>query len=177
MRGLSYHQRPRSLGAQKARMEARWPRFQFEVLNGSMVRWLGPLRGFQKEYVIAVHWDAGRTEKPYVLLRDPPLLPREGGTYEEIPHLIFYSQHPELSGLCLFDPNGNEWSNKLLIADTTIAWAAEWLLYYELWHMDGVWRGGGVGPESIAEARDAAVYRETGQLAKDATPPATVARG
>lgn len=165
MRGLAYHQRPRSLGAQKARMAAKWPRFAFEALEGSMVRWVGPLRGFQKEYVVAVHWDAQSPERPYVLLREPQLRPRGGGIFEEIPHLMFYSKHPELSGLCLFDPDGAEWTNKQLIADTTIVWAAEWLLYYELWHIDGVWRGGGVGPENIAEARAAAVYRETGQLA------------
>jgi hypothetical protein len=88
---------------------------------------------------------------------------------------MFNSKDPELSGLCLFDPEGREWSNKLLIADTTMRWVAEWLMYYELWHFDGIWRGGGVGPESIAEARAAAVYRETGQLVKDATPPAAVA--
>ena len=67
-----------------------------------------------------------------------------------------------------FDPKGGEWSNKQLIADTTIPWAAEWLMYYELWHYDGVWLGGGVGFESTAEARAAAVYRETGKLAEDA---------
>ena len=165
MRELGYHQRPRSLGAQKDRMSPKWPLFTFEPLKGFIVRWVGPLRGFQKEYIVAVHWDPQSAGRPYVLLRDPPLRPREGGTFEEIPHLMFYSKEPELSGLCLFDPEGGEWTNKRLIADTTIVWAAEWLLYYELWQVDGVWRGGGVGPESIAEARAAAFYRETGQLA------------
>jgi hypothetical protein len=169
MRGLGYHQRPRKLGAQRAKMEGHWPLFTFEQLRGSMVRWKGKIRGFQKWYVIAVYWDPERTDRPYVILQDPPLKPREGGTFEQIPHLMFYSEHPELSGLCLFDPEGREWSNKLLIADTTTRWAAEWLMYYELWHVDGIWRGGGVGLESIAEARAAAVYRQTGQLAQDAT--------
>lgn len=146
-------------------MEAKWPRFAFEALRSSIARWVGPLREFQKEYVVAVHWNFESPERPYVLLRDPPLRPREGGTFEQIPHLMFYSEHPELSGLCLFDPEGAEWTNKRLIADTTVVWTAEWLLYYELWHVDGVWRGGGVGPESIAEARAATLYRQTGQLA------------
>lgn len=150
-------------------MQAKWPQFTFEQLRGSMVRWQGDVRGFQKWYVIAVYWDHQHTDRPYVVLREPALRPLEGGTFEEIPHLMFYSEYPELSGLCLFDPERGEWSNKLLIADTTILWAAEWLLYYELWHFDGVWRGGGVGPQSVAEARAAAVYRETGQLALDAT--------
>jgi hypothetical protein len=174
MRGLAYHQRPRSLGAQKARMK-RWPTFKFNQLGGSMVSWEGHLRGFQLEYLIEVLWDAASPSKPYAVLRDPPLRPREGATFEEIPHLLFYAERPELSGLCLFDPNGQEWSNKLLIADTTIVWAAEWLLYYELWHLDGQWRGGGVGPESIAEARAAAIYRETDKLSKVPPPAASMA--
>src|SRR4051812_14506689 len=107
----------------------------------------GPLRGLQKPYLVAVHWDYTREEKPYVILREPRLYPRQGATFDQIPHLIFNSEQPELSGLCLFDPEGKEWSNKLLIADTTIPWAAEWLGYYELWHLEGVWRGSGVGPE------------------------------
>jgi hypothetical protein len=164
MRGLSYHQRPRPVGAQRARMASRWPEFEFDALKDSLVCWAGPLRGLQKPYIISVFWDHAREDKPYVVLRDPRLRPRHGKTFEEIPHLIFNSEKPELSGLCLFDPDGKEWSNKLLIADTTIPWAAEWLGYYELWHLDGVWRGSGVGPESIAEARAAAIYRETGQL-------------
>lgn len=177
MRGLGYHQRPRKLGAQKAKMERDWPLLNFEQLEGSMVRWTGKIRGFQKWYLIAVYWDPEGPERPYVVLLDPPLRPCTGGKFGEIPHLMFHSEHPELSGLCLFHPEGREWSNKLLIADTTMRWVAEWLMYYELWHFDGVWRGGGVGPESIAEARAAAVYRETGQLVKDATPPAAVAGG
>jgi hypothetical protein len=177
MRGLGYHQRPRKLSAQKAKMERHWPLFTFEQLEGSLVRWTGKMRGFQKWYLIAVIWEAEGQERPYVILIDPALRPRESGKFEEIPHLMFNSKDPELSGLCLFDPEGREWSNKLLIADTTMRWVAEWLMYYELWHFDGVWRGGGVGPESIAEARAAAIYRETGQLANDAPRPAAVAQG
>lgn len=167
MRGLAYHERPRSLGAQRARMMARWPQFQFNQLQGTMVSWEGPIRGFQKQHRIEIFWDPAGLEKPYVVLRNPELKPREGRPYEEIPHLLFYSDRPELSGLCLFDPEGEEWSKKLLIANTTVVWAGEWLLYYELWHVDGIWRGGGVGAENIAESRAAAVYRETDKLAKD----------
>jgi hypothetical protein len=146
-------------------MEGRWPRFAFEQRRGSTVCWTGPVRGFQKEHQIEVYWGPQRSERPYVLVRKPALRPREGGSFEQIPHLMFWSERPQLSGLCLFDPEGGEWTNKLLIADTTMVWAAVWILYYELWHVDGVWRGGGVGPESTAEARAAAIYRETGQLA------------
>jgi hypothetical protein len=29
-------------------------------------------------------------------------------------------------------------------------WAAEWLAYYELWHLTGEWLAPGVGYESVA---------------------------
>jgi hypothetical protein len=165
MKGLGYHQRPRKLSAQVARMNAKWPHFAFDQPFGTtLVRWIGKLRGWQKEYLIAVLWDPTSADRPYVILLDPELRPRDGGKFEDIPHLMFDSKDPELSALCLFDPAGREWTNKLLIADTTIHWAAEWLAYYELWHFDGIWRGGGVGPESIAEARAAALHRATSKL-------------
>ncbi|MEZ5962170.1 MAG: hypothetical protein R3C30_17355, partial [Hyphomonadaceae bacterium] len=83
----------------------------------------------------------------------PHLIPRDGATYEDIPHLIFCSKQPKDSALCLFDPDGKGWKPTMWIADTTVPWASRWLYYYELWHFDGVWRGGGVGPATIAEIR------------------------
>lgn len=177
MRGLSYHQKPRSLGAQEARMQSRWPDFKFTRLNNNLVRWDGPLRGAQKWYQVGILWLVDGSYRPYVYLLDPPLRPREGGTFDQIPHLMFDDQHPERSGLCLFNPNSNEWSNRNLIADTTLWWAAEWLFYYEMWHLDGVWLGGGIGYESIAEARAAAVYRQASALTEGEAQAAPVAEG
>jgi hypothetical protein len=75
-------------------MERHWPLFTFQQLKGSMVRWHGKMRGFQKWYLIAVYWDPEHTDRPYVVLLDPPLRPREGGKFEEIPHLMFNSKTP-----------------------------------------------------------------------------------
>jgi hypothetical protein len=114
--------------------------------------WVGPLRGFQQPYWIGVSWSFQTLEKPHVQLIDPPLKPRKGARYEEIPHLIYYDDKPELSPLCLFDPDGHEWKPTMLIADTTVPWAADWLKHYEFWLYDGIWRGKSVGPESVAKA-------------------------
>jgi hypothetical protein len=139
-------------------MKSRWSDFTSERVEESVVCWKGPLRGFQKWYQIAVLWNFDSLGRPYVCMLKPQLRPRQGQTFEQIPHLIFNEEKPPLSGFCLFDPHGKEWSDRLLIADTTLPWAAEWLLYYELWHLDGVWRGGGVGFESIAAARAAPLH-------------------
>jgi hypothetical protein len=92
---------------------------------------------------------------PYVMVRDPALKPRAGGNFAEIPHLIFDKDKPEDSGLCLFDPDGQEWSPGSLIAETTVPWAADWLTYYELWHLTGTWLAPGVGYESVARMAEA----------------------
>lgn len=57
------------------------------------------------------------------------------------------------SALCLYDPDGGQWDPRMLIADTTIPWAADWLKFYEFWLYDGIWRGKSVGPESAAKIR------------------------
>jgi len=151
--------KPRSAAAQVNRMAMRWPDFEFsqDPITGTL-RWKGPLRGFQRFYTIGIFYNPAVFDRPYVYLITPSLAPREGRTYAEIPHLIYDAENPESSGLCLFDPQGKEWSEGMLIADTTLPWAAKWLYYYELWHYDGTWRGGGVGPESAACARTEAVH-------------------
>jgi hypothetical protein len=156
MKGLPYHSRPRSIGAQIARMRL-WPNFMIVAQTAKIVVWEGPLRGFQQFYRVRITWCPRQMDLPYVQLLDPPLEPREAGKYENIPHLIFDEASPLTSGLCLFDPDGQEWSPNMLIADTTVPWAARWLYFYELWHFDGIWRGGGVGAESVGAARAQAV--------------------
>jgi hypothetical protein len=34
------------------------------------------------------------------------------------------------------------------IADTIVPWLILWLFYYEIWHVTGEWKGGGVHPPS-----------------------------
>lgn len=138
----------RSLHSQIVRMQNRWA---FEIrFSDTHVRWEGHLRGFQMPYRVRIHWNHKQLLTPYVQLVDPPLTPREGVGFDKIPHLMRDITNPEQSGLCLYDPEGNEWDATMLIADTTIPWAADWLKHYELWHYDGTWRGKSVGPEFAA---------------------------
>jgi len=156
--------RPRNIRrAQIMKMEKRWPAFETKQLEDGTILWQGRLRGFQKEYVVGIFWNLKDLIRPYVFLKEPPLIPRQGMGFEDIPHLMYYSKDPRFSGLCLFDPDGGEWSLDRLIADTTLPWAAQWLYYYELWHHDGKWRGGGVGSESIAQTRAQVVHEKTAE--------------
>jgi len=134
-------------------MEKSWPEFSGKKLADGTLIWVGPLRPKAQLYIVLVAWNPTSQSLPYVFVREPKLQPRAGGTFDEIPHLIFDSKNPEDSALCLFDPEGREWTPLDLIAETTLFWASEWLLYYELWHTFGEWIGSGVGYTSVAEMR------------------------
>jgi hypothetical protein len=146
--------KPRSPHAQLTRMSSRWPDFAFDLsIDSTTMIWEGRLRGFQKSYLVSVQWRFREAVvMPHVFILDPKLRPRSGGRYEDIPHLIFNRRNPTESALCLYDPDSREWNSTMLIADTTVPWASEWLHYYECWHLDGIWRGSNApGPQCIGE--------------------------
>jgi hypothetical protein len=131
-------------------MRRQWPDFAGAKLGDGTLVWKGPLRPKARFYTIFICWHPVTMSLPYVIIDDPPLRPRPGAAFAEIPHLIFYKEKPAESGLCLFDPEGREWTAADLIAETTVLWTAEWLIYYELWHLTGEWLAPGVGYESVA---------------------------
>lgn len=140
----------RSPEAQLKAMRSLWPDFEGRKLADGTLLWRGPLRPKAQFYGVSLFWKPGAMSLPYVMVDDPPLAPRSGCMFDAIPHLIFNAEEPTRSGLCLFDPDGREWTPADLIAETTIWWTAEWLAYYELWHMTGEWLAPGVGYESVA---------------------------
>lgn len=66
---------------------------------------------------------------------------------ERLPHT--YDTKRQL--LCLFTPNYGEWNDTMLIANTIVHWAIEWLYYYENWVYTGKWLGGGHGNSDVDE--------------------------
>lgn len=149
---MRHRSKPRSPEAQLSRMERRWPLLKPNMMSGGQVlQWLGPLRGFQMEYQIAICWDWQSPDScPLAFVLRPEIRPRKGERYIDIPHLMFNEKAPEDSALCLFDPDTGEWNGTMWIADSTVPWTSEWLHHYELWHLDGVWRGKSApGPISI----------------------------
>lgn len=158
----SNERKRRSPDAQLTAMRRFWPDFTGRRLPDGTLWWGGPLRPKAQFYDVTLFWKPGAMTLPYVMVAEPQLTPRPGGTFAEIPHLIFFEEKPERSGLCLFDPDGHEWTPTDLIAETTIWWAAEWLAYYELWHLTGEWLAPGVGYESMAriQAAEARAVKE-----------------
>lgn len=143
----------RSAHAQIEAMWKRWPGFIGQKFGDGTLGWVGRLQPQAQPYTIEVYWNLKVLDRPYVIVADPVIAPRAGLDFSDIPHLMFNAKVPTRSGLCLFDPAGREWTPADLIADTTIDWAAEWLTYYELWHLTGEWLAPGVGRESVGQLR------------------------
>jgi hypothetical protein len=153
--------KPRSLHAQIARMAHRWPSLALDVRPPRVLMWRGPLVGFQRAYDIGLIWRPCEGIPPRVHILHPYLKPRLGMRFVDIPHLIYDPAAPQNSALCLYDPDSSEWDSTMLIADTIVPWAAEWLHDYECWHAFGAWRGRSApGPQSVGEMLDAASTEE-----------------
>jgi hypothetical protein len=134
-------------------MRKQWPGFFGHRFGDGTIAWLGELQPQAQPYEVEVYWNSKVLDRPYVVVANPTIAPRPGLTFEDIPHLMFNAKEPTRSGLCLFDPGGFEWTPSELISETTIVWAAEWLTYYELWHLIGEWLAPGVGHESVGRLR------------------------
>jgi hypothetical protein len=143
----------RSPHAQLKAMQGRWPGFFGQKFGDGTIGWFGPLQPQAQPYLVEVYWNLRVFDRPYVIVGEPAIKPRPGLEYSDIPHLLFNDAEPTRSGLCLFDPAGREWTPADLIAKTTIYWTAEWLHYYELWHLTGEWLAPGVGHESVGRMR------------------------
>lgn len=112
-------------------------------IRRGQLTWAGRLQpsNYSESYEVTIRSQAWR--HPQVSVRDPDLVPNEHGW---LPH--FY---PDIRTLCLYDPKSDEWSRRDWLAETIVPWAAEWLLYYELWRATGLWHGSG---DDMAWAND-----------------------
>lgn len=80
-----------------------------------------------------------RGDWPHVHVVAPELVPRPG---ERLPHVYPGDE------LCLYQPKSREWDSSMVLAETIVPWAAEWLLHYEVWMATGEWTGGGEHPKA-----------------------------
>ncbi|WP_211337231.1 hypothetical protein [Lentzea atacamensis] len=84
-------------------------------------------------YRVRLHYRHGTA--PEVTVVHPTLILRDGA--ESLPHTYPGDK------LCLHLPG--QWRPTMLLANTIVPWASEWLLYYEIWLVTGAWHGGGHG--------------------------------
>lgn len=109
------------------------------VLAHRRLRWTGSLKpsAFSRTYLVQVIYCPGHMPEVRVLR---PVL--EARLAESLPHIY-------QGGLLCLHRSG-DWNGRMLLADTIIPWAAEWLFFYEIWKATGDWHGGGEWPPSEA---------------------------
>jgi hypothetical protein len=107
-------------------------------INRSELTWVGTLTPCQLtlSYVVRLRYKLNGS--PRVDILDPGLQRRDG---QKAPHLY------EGDLLCLYLPRTGEWDRSMLLGNTIIPWASEWLLHYEIWLATGEWCGGGMHPK------------------------------
>lgn len=107
-------------------------------MKKDVLTWRGPLQPtpLSAEYIVVVKLPLGKS--PQVRVVKPKLRKRNG---KKPPHL-----YPNWL-LCLYYPKHREWDSDMLLTETILPWASEWLMHYELWHVDEDWHGGGIHPQ------------------------------
>jgi len=100
------------------------------VLKPQSLRWMGELQPSDLSRAYTVRIDYKRGRYPTVRILKPELDAAEDGF---LPHTY------DDGTLCLHDVG--QWNAAMLIVDTLVPWAAEWLLHYEVWLATNDWFG------------------------------------
>ncbi len=125
---------PNHLARQAFALRAQFPGAKTK-LTPTRFMWTGTLQPTPASRAYTVRITLVERRFPRVEVLEPGL---EGRPGESIPHLF------EDGSLCLH--LDNEWTSDMLMVHTTVPWASEWLLNYEIWKATGVWYGGGEWP-------------------------------
>jgi hypothetical protein len=87
----------------------------------------GEFKPNEKSYNVRIEFRAGLSPQVYVL----------NPTIEPNADIHIYSE----GSLCLFYPGDLKWKDKTSIAENTIPWIFEWILFCELYLLSGIWEG------------------------------------
>lgn len=79
------------------------------------------------DYRVRIEFRAGYSPQVFILNHD----------IEPEPDIHMYSNR----SLCLYYPGDQRWKDNTSIAEHTIPWVYEWILYYELYKLTGNWEG------------------------------------
>jgi hypothetical protein len=100
------------------------------TLRPGRLSWTGRLQpsDLSRAYTVQMTYTSGRYPAVRVLT---PKLQASGNGF--LPHTY------DNGTLCLHD--AGQWNATMLIVDTIVPWAAEWLLHYEIWLATSEWSG------------------------------------
>lgn len=102
------------------------------ILQPGELVWTGVVQPTEESarYELRIEMPRGRT--PSVSVLSPALKPNGEG---RLPH-VYNTGHLCLSGRA-------QWRPTMLLSETFLPWACEWLAFYELWLATGLWYGDG----------------------------------
>jgi hypothetical protein len=100
------------------------------TLKSGRLSWTGRLQPCELSRVYTIRITYTPELYPAVRALAPELKTAENGF---LPHTY------DNGTLCLHD--AGQWNATMLIVDTIVPWAAEWLLHYEIWLATGKWFG------------------------------------
>ena len=108
-------------------MKSYFPQFRyFRTKKGATWKgWSQPTEQAPK-YKILVRYKL--VKYPSVWVLDPPIAATAPHRYSD-------------GSLCLYFPDDQSWKSNMFLAKTVIPWAAEWLRFYEIWLITGIWYG------------------------------------
>jgi len=140
-----------TIDQQIASMAGTWPDFAVARREGASATWRGRLKPLLQTFTVEIAYRAptviellnNRRLQPQVRILSPRLRPRRGDPEGQLPHVYYFGDGPLDVVLCMFDPDSDEWSPMMTLAETTAPWTIDWLTSYEGWRTTGEWTGGG----------------------------------
>jgi hypothetical protein len=119
-----------SLLRQAFALRSTFPESQVSV-HGDTLTWIGQLRPSELSAPYTARITYTLRNYPQVRVLDPPIIDE----HEFVPHVY------NTGDLCVYDDH--DWSPRLLLIDSIVAWTIEWLLFWELFLATGRWFGDG----------------------------------
>jgi hypothetical protein len=111
--------------------------------------WVGEVQPSSECSAYELHIVHRPRRLPTVRVLSPALKPNEEGL---LPHVY------DDGTLCLHEDEG--WRPSMLLSQTLLPWACEWLFYYELWLASEIWFGD--GPDRLDPASQARILHPYG---------------
>lgn len=129
-------------------MAADWPGFKCRRIGLSAVVWEGKLDVTGTAYTVRIDFAlppppeaADERSQPRIAITEPPLVRRYDVPLNPLPH-VYWLPDGDFR-LCVYDPDGRDWTPADPIAQTIMYWTCRWLLRYEGWLATGKWHGKG----------------------------------
>lgn len=137
--------KPLSLAVQLGNLQEMFPKSQGHVRNGELHWGFDAFSPMELCATYTIEIEGRRGHAPTVWL--------SGGCIDEsnikrIPHKYGIDEVGLRVKVCL---EKGDWQVDQLYARTSIPWAMEWIVHFEIWCATGEWTGGGIHPESKDE--------------------------